>query len=188
MPNVVTTLQPNPKPQVFAGLPSGSNNIYPRARIIFEGGVTVPAKGAGDTSTMKCQINLPVNFAYALDESVVSVGSGSTTDAANVDNLGYVEIYDGTAMFQSYIQLKAQGESLSGNANGSLKIFNAVESFHELIFNRNGSAPFLTSWIYDQAAGATGSFTLRCYFSFLQYDIDQVTEVAVNAPMPVRVQ
>lgn len=185
-----------PEIQQFAGIPPTSNNIYPRARVTFSAEIAIPLKGAGDTARTRVICDLPQNYAYTMDQTFLAVyDNAGATDVDNYGNLGTVLMQwtDPGNETDVLLTLKSNGiQPYEANAGG-LKTYCPEKPFGEVFYNpaKPGASKFIrTVWyVFDtDAVNATIALDGRYYFSFLQYDINQVSEVAVNAPQPVSIR
>lgn len=185
MANTTNTFTPGSTIQQFSGLVLNSNNIYPRARVIFDSAETITAKGAGDTRTLFTEFSLPVNFAYIIDQLTLAV---NVNDSNNYDNNGLLTVNnDQVGSDNAVLPLLSEGFAYADNQATEIKVYRLINPFGEIIYNQDGGAPLVEAKLFDDdGTNATGAGSLNLYVSFLQYDIQQVQNVAVNAPMPVR--
>lgn len=195
MAQVTQTITITPEaPTPFSGVPgvSDPNNVFPRARITFKDKTTITSKGAGDTKTVRYNMDLPANFAYRLDQAVVLIGDTSSTDADNYDNLGFVNILLDSpfSSIDMGMQLLSQGNTpFSAGVAGTGKYWNILDKWGELFYSPTGSAVRVSAFVND-TDGVNASAALSdglVFFSFLQYDIEQANYVVANAPTPVNV-
>lgn len=191
MAHISQTISPGIRTIPFSGRPPGDaiNNIYPRARVIFEGTGSTLAKIATNTQTVLFRHTLPANFAYSIGSIFISAGDGNSLDVANYENLslGQLQFNEGAA-FDIEFQLNSLGSILNTPTAAAKAWRPHVPVFGEVFFNQTGFAPVLDISILDNDAGATEALATVTYVSFLQYDILQADMVAVNAPMPVSVR
>ena len=187
MAHVSQTITPTPTITLFGDVPNQENNFLPRARVRYQGNSTVTAKGAGDTKTLDLDVVLPQNYAYAINQVFIRIGSFGNSDSSNYDDLGLGLVQSevpGTSL--ANIQLSSPGNTIVDD-DGSVKIWTLIPNFCDLIYNQLGNTPQLTFTLND-TDGVNASAQMSCVFwmTFLQYDIRQVDKVRVNAPMPVR--
>ncbi len=183
------TITPPARIELFSGIPRGSNNIYPRARVIFEDNTAIALKAALDTNVVIYVINLPANYAYRMDTFSISFGLATSTEVSQFENLGHALIeFEGLDAKVIMLPL-SQGLMNNTNVAGGQKVWNLFDPFTEVFDQGNtNNAPQLTVRIFDNdAVNETVAQASSTWISFLQYDILQVTDVAVNAPQPVSV-
>lgn len=181
----ITRIQP------FADLPPTENNIYPRRRLIAQSSTTITAKDALDTKTIDIDVTLPVNFAYALDQLYIGLGAGGNLDVDNYEPLALCTLqFSNAALSDVFFSMESPGITFQ-DLDGSRQTYSVspTQKFSELFSNQIGLAPTLSIALNDRdAVNLTAALNLRFYASFLQYDIRQVDQVVVNAPMPVSVR
>ncbi len=181
-------LTPAPTITLFAGIPQGSNNIFPRARVKFEDRTAITAKLTANTNTVKYTLSLPANYAYRLDQASLEIGIGSATTADNFEVLGSAFLEFGVGVANMAMLFQSQGVVSNTSVAGQSMIWTVPEPFGEVFFNQEGLAPTVTVRVFDNTSGAaTDAQNARFYWTFLQYDIQQVLDVAVNAPLPVSI-
>lgn len=173
--------------QSFAGLPPGQNNIFPRARIIFEDTTEITLKAAGNTNTILWVCFMPPNFAYRMDTVSIGLGADDSTEVSQIEDLGQARLVFEQFVAANVIQpLESVGLISNGDVTGGQKVWNNRRPFTELFSNSSGASPICSFILYDNNAGETVAQDTQAYFSFLQYDIAQVVDVSVNAPRPVK--
>lgn len=189
MPNQSVTISPSLVKKVFQGTPGITVPTYlPRGQLVFSTvGGAIAAKTLGNTETVLATCTLPANNAYQLCSANVAV---DCVDAAHSDQFADAQFIrvdpgDGT---RTMIALSSAGASLTPTAGtGDTKVW-VNQPYGGLIYNLSGAEPEVTVRMGDadtgNAANARRLFLDLCFYIF---DIDQVTSVAVNAPMPVRI-
>ncbi len=192
MAEVAIAIVPTIGIQMFSGLPYGTNNIYPRARVIATTSTSVAAKIATNTQTVTVNVNLPANYAYVMDSQFIAFRSAATpSDLSHYNDLATQRISPDGATTLVLNQLVAPGEGLFLTNLAGMKVWQVPfgSGFGEVFFNRTGASPQVRYAMFDEdAVNATVALTANLYCTFLQYDIEQVTEVGVNAPQPVIVR
>ncbi len=193
MANVTQTLTLVGEPVPFSDVPPGENNIYPRARIVFQvRDSTITAKAAGNTNQLIIVADLPVNFAYVIDSLFCSVRFVLTADAENYNDRGTMGIQftspGGGNDVSTFVQ--SGGVGPSEDAAHFSKIFTQSQQadFHEIFFSRsrtNAAARIAIRLFDEDGTNATAAGEFDAYISVLQYNILQADKVVVNAPMPV---
>lgn len=187
MAALTQTIVPTATIEVFSGLPSpiDVNNIYPRARVIFQPTTALTLKAAGNTNTLNYDIFLPVNYAYRLDTFSISLGLATSTEVSQLEDRGNVFIsIDGSAI--SVMDLVSVGISNNTTVAGGQKTWLIPEKYTEL-FGVNGLVRINARLFDDDAVNETVALNATTRFSFLQYEIAQVLDVSVNAPQPVSI-
>lgn len=185
---VSQTITPTAEITSFAGLPRGDNNIYPRARIVFADNTQVALKLAGNTNTVSYSIALPANYAYRVDQFLINFFSGVSIDVDNFDLLGKAIFQFAAAVNTLTVPLESLGVSSSGTIAGASQTWGIPQdqSFGEVFSNSSGAQPTLVAELFDNdGTNNTDALSALAYFSFLQYDIEQIVNVGVNAPQPV---
>lgn len=174
----------------FSGLPSFTENSYlPRGMISYQAsGAAIAAKTLGNTMTVTTTCTLPENFAYSLTGLSILVDCTTAKDASQFDVVGYAQVEnDNAAPITTFIELFSRGPvGVSSNAGDRL-MWTPQSKWCPLMFNLTGNSPELQVVLTDNDT-ANAADARRCFFQadFLIYDIRQVTDVRVNAPMPVR--
>ncbi len=189
MAAVSQTITPAPTIQLFSGLPYGTNNIYPRARVIFEDDTAITLKAAGNTNTIIYQCNLPPNYAYRLDSTMIQIGLTTSTEVSQIEDLGQSRLVFGGAATKVVMQLESKGVISHSTVAGGLKVWTQIDPFSE-VFHQEGTAtaPSIAFRLFDNdGVNETVAQGGLLWVTFLQYDINQVTDVSVNAPTPVSV-
>lgn len=188
MAAVTQTITPTPTVQLFSGIPVGTNNIYPRARVIFQDATAITAKIATNTNTVAYELVLPPNYAYRFDQASISFGLSNSLDADNFENLGlvFLKLVAGTNTVA--MNMKSEGVTNSVTIAGRNIIWNLENPFQEVFRQSGPGSVALTVMVFDNdGTENTDALTSLSYFSFLQYDINQILDVSVNAPLPVSI-
>jgi len=194
MAHNLITVTPPPQIVTFGGIEAVTDDsFFPRARISFVLGAALVAKAALDEQTCRFICNMPVNYAYVLDTVFVTVSSATVADAGNYNLVANMRIIfdQDTSTNNVQEELVATASTGFGDAGvgSSLMYSRKPNSYNEVFADpTRGSAPEIRIYIFDEAAGATGALTGDIYLSLLQYDIRQIDQVRVNAPMPVGVR
>jgi len=172
----------------------GAYNDLPRARVDYDiDGEVVTAKATANTNRLRINCNLPNNYAYVLDNvfTFLKITGGLPGDADGIDNFESIAGGEldpiGTAATR-FMELFANGNFItgSGEADGG-KIWTPQSLSKQIFFNTQGSQMNLRVFLVDgDNSNATLAGELTYHASFLQYDIEQAYNVAVNAPLPVR--
>ncbi len=175
----------------FSGRPPGvdENNIYPRARVIFENTTEITAKGAGDTKAVTLNLDLPANFYYVVDSFYVGIGDIANNDSDNYETSA-LQTYNIEAQANGDIFTSVVGVLAQLDAGGQIMCFRRRDpAFSEIFGNQMGISTRLST-VFNDSDGVNASAAMDCftYATFLQYDVRQADMVRVNAPMPVRVQ
>lgn len=190
MANVQTAFTPSPLITLFSGLPVGtqSNNIYPRAKVTFQVNAgTIAAKIATNTSNVLVTGLLPANYAYRIASVYAMIDCVSALEADNYEQAGRLRQFDGLSTgFPITTELFNDAAfAVSVNA-GNARLWYPKDLYQGMIFNTDGATP---TWIMDladsDAVNATAAGRLFLQVEFLQYGINQATDVSINAPAPI---
>lgn len=187
-------LNPEPTPVMFpfhtvpgAQLPY---TAAPRGRVTFRvNAVTIAAKIATNTTSIRIEMILPANFAYIFEYGTVQVAFPTNTgDADNYDSVGVGITRLGDGSGGRHNQLFSRG--ITGNTlnAGSEKTWSVLDMYPSPLYNVDQIAPQLDYFINDTDAGATVVGMVSSYASFLIYDIEQVFNAPLNFPLPVSVR
>ena len=136
-------------------------------------------------------MTLPANFAYVVSCGFAMITcSSSQTDPDHYENLSRFIVQEDTPVSFDFadMQLKSQGlmQTSASSITPGGKIWDIVKPFGEIFYNQGGNTPrCFAHFIDSDAVNATATCVLTYNYSFLQYDIEQALNVAVNAPMPV---
>lgn len=172
----------------FAGLPRGENNIYPRARIVFEDATAIALKIATDTNVVIYTFSLPANYAYRLDQFSIGFFDTGSVDTDNFENLGlgFLDLTAGVSANQFTVE--SPGDTFVNAVTGGAKSWGITrdQRYGEIFFSQDPTPPRMRIQLFDNdATENTDALSSLTHVSFLQYDIEQLVNVAVNAPQPV---
>jgi len=172
----------------FSGRPRGDqlNNIFPRARVIFQDSTNVTAKIAGNTNRVILNLDFPPNFYYAFDTWLVTIGRSISNDADNYETVA-LQLLNFEDPANSIAFASVIGELAQEDAGGQWMCWRRREPhFSEVFGNQDGLGPRIQTTFNDSdGVNATALLTAITYASFLQYDVMQADMVDVNAPRPV---
>jgi len=176
----------------FAGVPVDPASFAPNARVVFNGIQSITAKSAGDTNRLEVGLLLPQNNAYILDQLFIEIADASADGLDHYSNLGAAQLQfmDPGNQTDVMVNLVSQGSIVAGTA-GTRKIWIPCQArfFSEVFYSRTGAGPRCYMYFYDtDGVNATGTLSMNYYASFLQYNVEQTVNVAVNAPAPVSVR
>jgi len=173
--------------QRFSGIPFGSNNIYPRARINFNSATAITLKAAGNTKTVIFTMDLPPNFAYRLDSSYVNFNLATNTEVSQYEDLGIaivsLDITAGSVFMR--MALESKGAITDTTVAGGQKSWTLIDPITEVLQADASNIQIIYHLFDNDGVNETVALGLDFHVSFLQYDILQVTDVSVNAPLPV---
>jgi len=177
-----------PIANAFGDLPAGpefSKSSLPRACIEFSTAAsTISAKSALDTNRLTIACTLPVNYGYVLSYLTMTIFFASQGDIDNYQDVGNI---DNNPQPAGSVSAVLSAGSFTNPGTNFGKCFRAENPFKLPMFRRDGGAiTFNTFLVDDDGVNATGAGTLLFYACFLQYDIAQMLNVALNAPLPVR--
>ncbi len=175
--------------QQLSGRPIDREGSYlPRAILTFSvvSGV-IAAKIATNTQTVTTSCTLPPNFAYQLVYSNFAIDCITAKDAEQFNVLGQSTIVPIDTPARPHLRQKSEGASPTSGNTGDVQIWSPVDKFPGLIFTQSGeSSIFATVLTDDDAVNAADARRFFCTVMFHVYDISQVLNVGVNAPLPVR--
>lgn len=195
MAALTQTITPTPDVQLFSGLPGGTNNIYPRARVSFDSSNAITLKAAANTNTVIYIFNLPENFAYRFDQSYVSFNVATSTEISQIEDLGVaiISLDNGSTIF-ARSTLASKGLISDTTVAGSQKCWvmeDPYQEVHQAVIPLGSTANPNIRWTYNlfdnDNVNETVALAADIHVSFLQYDIQQIFHVSVNAPQPVTV-
>lgn len=168
------------------------NNIYPRARLVFNSKVAITLKAAGNTNTILMVCTLPENYSYRLDSAFISFSAPASTELSQLEDLGESRIsFEGVNTV--IMNLKSEGLTSHVDVGGSVKVWTLSKAFREVLTqprDKGVSPPRVSQsfLIYDNdGVNETVALENNTYISYLMYDIDQALDVIVNAPLPVSI-
>lgn len=189
MANIALEFAPNPDLFSFDLDPVPSalldKTSLPRARVSYsvrQGSIT--AKIATNTTSVRVTCTLPVNYAYVFEYCTVMASfPGDIADAGHFNNEGQLTFnVEGSVQVSPLATLHSLGAAPDTNNTASMKIWAPVNAFRTVIAN----SVDITAEIWDDdAVNATVLGKLNFLLTVLQYDIEQIHNVSVNAPIPV---
>lgn len=170
--------------------------MFPRARIISGNATTITAKSAGDTKGVLITITLPANFAYSFQGGFAFLTSATAADVDNYQAINRISIQDrqtGVSFDWADMDFTSPGAFVFASSDPTTagKIYNVPERSmnRDVFYNLLGEGPRVFVTLNDtDGTNATAQSVVTYRFTFLQYDIEQVLNVAVNAPQPVSVR
>lgn len=160
----------------------------PRARIHFRAQAeTVTAKIATNSSSIRVNAVLPVNYAYVFEYATLNIDIPTNiADADNFSNNGQIQFSNGDGTGARIGALFSRGLVPDLLQAGSQKIWHPVNPYRTIMYNVDGIAPQIFMEIWDnELVLNTDEGNFSSYLSVLQYDIEQIYNVSVNAPIPV---
>ena len=184
MATTTTSLTPAASIFQYQGMPDilGERTRIPRAEINFnldEAVVTVA--GAGEDQALIITCVLPPGFAYAMRE--VHVGL-KTANGDDWDNTAWGQMANGAGATRTLfapIQFASNGTS----RGITRRIWVVSEYVKQVMIPVPGDGPEMgfsvSNTTIDGAAG-----TVSFFAAFLQFDIEQAHNFAVNNPLPIR--
>lgn len=194
MANILIEATPEPRTFPFDVAPYAGGILdktaLPRGRITFQILKTViPAKIATNTTSINVENVMPANYAYVVEFATIQVNfPTSTSDAANFSANGIMQVRLGDALGTRRAGLFSRGISPAELNAGSSQIWHPENYFPTPIFNLLGATPIVNLEVFDVDAGATVVGELNTVVSVLQFDLEQIFNVAVNFPLPVSVR
>ncbi len=196
MATVQTDLTPEIIYTGYGGVPDTNRDVsyIPRGHLtahIF-GGV-VPLSGIGDNQLVRIDAVLPINYAYAIVDLQVSIVADSGLTMGFMDSgLCRWENVSSGGSRDIVIDFELQGGNdvtmgtgptvarAYGPVGGSKEIFNSI-----LVSHVNGLGPALLTQFFNLTANDI-AYSVQYYAKFLQFDVLQVSNWEVNAPLPTR--
>lgn len=194
MANVVITATPEPRPFQFDVAPYAGGLLdktaLPRGRITYQVlDQAITAKIATNTTQINVINVLPANYAYVVEFATIRVSFPTdTADAANFLPNGIMQVRLGDGLGARMAGLFSRGVTSSDINAGSARIYHPENFFPSPVFNQRGDTPIINLEVFDTDAGATVVGELNSVVSVLQFDLEQVFNVAVNFPLPVSVR
>lgn len=173
-------------PYVGAGNMAKVNTPIPRSEINFQisdGAVTI--SGAGDSQTLTISCDLPLSFAYVVQE--ISMTSLQGDDADAWENFGVCRIRNNVTggTWKHSMDLFSRGDFfVSATQTGKSYHLNSPGDLNRLIIPGTSANLLvrLANPTLDQSAMVIDGFLAR----FLQFDIGQAYHYGANVPVPVR--
>lgn len=195
MAEVAIAITPTRNVQLFAGLPASGTlerSFLPRGCVSFQNVTsTIAAKGAGNTQTITTTCTLPPNYAYSLQYLVSTININTELAAADdFERYAAITLNDGRQATPNVrFQAKAETSGVTSANAGSIVTWSPINLYKSVFWNQDGVSPVLTLVITDSdGTNARAAASISNQVQFLQFDIDQATDVRVNAPQPVRLQ
>ncbi len=190
MANINLAVTPSPAPFPFHTVPGGElpYTAVPRGRVSFRvTNTTIAAKIATNTTSIQITNTLPANFAYIFEYAQIDVNF-DTPDAANYDVVGTLVTQLGDGSGNRVSQMFSRGVAGFALNAGDQKSWEVFPIYSSPIYNLLQNAPAVILQVNDNDAGATVEGSVNSYISFLQYDIDQIFNAALNFPLPVAIR
>ncbi len=193
MANIALSLDPSATPFPFETFPGGAlqYSAVPRGRMVFRvNDQVIAAKIATNTTSIQITNTLPANYAYVLEWFQADVILATdTAEAAQFDAVGQIQFALGDGAGTRDSQLFSEGIYATTLNAGSGRAWCALQGFPLPIFNVLGNAPAVTVRLNDSdVVNATVAGLLNATLSFLQYDLEQIFNLALNFPVPVQVR
>lgn len=186
---IAVSLVPTPVLEPFAGVPPNNVSHLPRGCCKFEltNGV-ITAKIATNKQTVDVNCVLPPNFGYVLSYLSLATFFADQEDSDNYSDSGTMFNMLGGVIGAQASPLIAIGSQLGDSGDTILKSYVPTNPYKLPLYNLDGDQVTVRCRISDNdGTNATAVGQLLFFACFLQYDIEQVLHVAVNAPAPVRI-
>lgn len=173
-------------PQIFgySTVPGGfiDRTNAPRGSVVFEDSSSeIPIPGLGDQQQLSVSMTLPANFAYVLVELNLSLQSA--TDMGDWDDTANGSFRTAGAMVALWIALHSPGVARVGSAAATTRSYD-FQHLPRALTRADGSASMSVN-VGNGSIDGEAAF-LRFYARFLQYDVSQHHDVAVNLPTLTR--
>lgn len=166
-------------------------SAVPRGRVVFRVNATViAAKIATNTTSIRIRNILPPNYAYVLEWLQCDIDLPTdTSEASQFDAVGELRTLLGDGAGPRISQLFSEGVYATTLNAGSGRAWCALQPYPLPIFNQLAGVPSVELRLFDaDAVNATVAGTFSSTLSFLQYDIEQVFNLALNFPVPVQIR
>lgn len=186
---IAVSLAPTPVVDLFAGVPPNNVTHLPRGCCKFEllNGV-IPAKIATNMQTIDVNCVLPPNYGYVLSYLSIATFMADQEDSDNISDSGTMFNMLGGSIEGQASPLIAIGSQLGDGAGTILKSWVPTNPYKLPLYNLHGQQVTVRCRLSDgDAVNATAVGQVLFFACFLQYDIEQVVHVGVNAPVPVRI-
>lgn len=190
MADVTTVIAPKTTVIPYTGIvePAVNQTRFARAEVRFTArDEAVAATGGGDNQLLAIRMNLPAGFAYVMTDYTMAIdnaGAGSLT----WPSLGYMTTFDALAPANRTVDIQTPITS-----NGVMKYSSAgeIEVFAPSNLWRGVIIPIETSQTRVQVnhyntTDAGVAVNIDVAARFLQFDINQAWDTAVNSSIPVR--
>lgn len=191
MANIALTFTPDAVPFNFDFSSLGvavDRTAIPRSRICFRvNGDAVAAKIATNTQSIVIVNELPENYAYTLEFIYVSALFNTSDDVDHYTDVSYLAAKLGDGEGPRYTELISDGNAPGLLNVGLQKVWHPLNKFNMPMFNEVGQFVAVELHLFDSdAVNATAAGTVSSLACFLQYDLEQAYNVAVNFPLPVQ--
>lgn len=189
MAHQAQSITPTPNIQLFNRPPTiqAEETYLPRGRVIFSQDDTITAKNAGDTNQIQYLLNLPVNFGYVPEFFSLGLFFPTDADAANYEQWGQLAFQWTNPAVDTDTNVFLRSEGTIGAPTNRGRIFTPVTHLCEPFKAEFPNTRLIAICQDTDSVNATAAGTANLYATFLQYDIRQLDDVRVNAPVPVRV-
>lgn len=198
MADVTTTLASSGELTTWDIPPGAQTGLIPRGEIVFAGGDTIPALGAGDESRWLLTMTFPRGFHWRLVEASVQAVSDSAGDLQDPEPGMRCLVTSDAPDFVTwnfalhndvfYVTGPATGESMqiafsSQTTNDRMAYYLPHGPMDSFIDSASGTATLAVSWMNINPV--TAAIDLGFRFRALCYDQDQVRKHPVHTPTPI---
>lgn len=163
-------------------------SAYPRGRVSYRlNDEVIAAKIATNTTSAQIKMVLPRNFAYVLEYlSTDVIFATDVDDALKWDAVGFLNV-TGIGQGGRVSQLFSQGQYATTLNAGSGRAWGTVQPYPLPLFTLVGSILQVEVRLNDSdVVNACVAGLLNMSASFLQYDVEQIYNMALNFPLPVQ--
>lgn len=191
MATVTTTIAPTLKLFPFTGFtePYAERTSAARAEVLASArNQVVAAAGAGDNQEVSVVIDLPVNFAYALVDYCLSINNSAAGATYNFARNGSLFLFDTTGAAGRTLDVPIGLEGVEAvNDEDKPQVFYRPFNVWKGIVQAAapGSQVRAIAELFNTTA-ADGAYAVDISARFIQYDVTQRHNFAVNSPQLVR--
>lgn len=182
---VATEVDVEPKMFPYSGRPDaiGQFTNAPRAEVSFQlNGVTVDGPGTGDSIQLTVKNELPIGFAYVLLEAHFGM---VVSDATDWDRVAWGAMQNGGGATRTYlVPLEFFSRGLS--VDGVRLIWTMQNNTNQVILPGTPQAQSQFKFVVANSSLDGEDALLYSFVRFLQFDIEQAHNYAVNNAIPVR--
>lgn len=150
---------------------------------------SIAASGAGDNQQLQINVDLPSNFAYAVLDFCMSITGVASAGTYNWSQGGSLVLRDALAGANSKVEVPLGlegGTAAPFDATGdSTMTYKPWCAFKGIIIPLPGDQVRAQTTLFNETANDI-AYVVDMYSRFLQFDIAQANDYAVNSPIPTR--
>ncbi len=146
------------------------------------------AKPVNDTFLLNITLTLPPNFAYVMADMNIGIIQDRAVDWDNKCNLNVQNFYRANVTLSVGLASNWLQEFPTNAADDTQRTNLGLISLlptYPIIGSQGTSGALIVASMWNNNATVAATGTINAYFSFWQFDLEQVRKYPINAPVPV---